>query len=76
MLLDGWNELDGDARRRATVQVERRTVEPPELGLLDCHPQAALDVPFDGVRVELQPLSEEQQLGLARALRGDEGRAS
>ena len=73
MLLDGWNELDGDARRRATVQVERLQLELPELGLLIATRRQALDVPIDGVRVELQPLSEEQQLGLARALRGDEG---
>jgi hypothetical protein len=73
MLLDGWNELDGTARRRAAAQIERLKLELPELGLLIATRRQALDVPVDGVRVELQPLNEEQQLGIARAMRGDDG---
>ena len=73
MLLDGWNELDDAARRRAATQIERLQLELPELGLLIATRRQALDVPVDGVRVELQPLNEEQQLDIAQALRGDEG---
>lgn len=73
MLLDGWNELDDTARKRAAAQIERLQIELPELGLLIATRRQALDVPVDGVRVEIQPLNEQQQLGIARALRGDEG---
>lgn len=73
MLLDGWNELDDTARKRAAAQIERLQLELPELGFLIATRRQALDVPVDGVRVELQPLNEAQQLGIARALRGEEG---
>ena len=33
----------------------------------------ALDVPFDGTRINLLPLNETQQLDIAKALRGDAG---
>lgn len=73
LLLDGWNELDAAARRRAAVQVERLQLELPELGLLISTRRQALDVPVDGARVDLRPLDESQQLDLAKALRGDGG---
>ena len=45
LLLDGWNELDSAARRRAAVQVARLQMELPEVGLLISTRKQALDVP-------------------------------
>jgi hypothetical protein len=73
LLLDGWNELDSTARQRATVQVKRLQAELPELGLLISTRKQALDVPFDGTRVDIKPLNETQQLDIAKALRGNAG---
>lgn len=73
ILLDGWNELDGEARRRATSEMKRLQADLPELGLFVSTRKQSLDVPFDGAAVELQPLAEAQQMEIARALRGDAG---
>lgn len=73
LLLDGWNELDGAARRRATAELKRLQIDLPELGLFISTRKQSLDVPFDGAAVELQPLSEAQQMEIGRTLRGDPG---
>ena len=73
LLLDGWNELDSAARKRAAVQVRRLQLELPELRLLISTRKQALDVPVDGTHINLLPLSEAQQLDIARALRDDAG---
>ena len=72
-LMDGWNELDGESRRRATVELQRLEMELPNLSLLVATRKQALDVPIDGTRVALSPLSETEQLEIAWALRGDAG---
>lgn len=73
LLLDGWNELDAEARKRARVQVNALKAELPEFGLIISTRRQALDVPFTGTRVDLLPLSEEQQMQIAVAMRGDAG---
>ncbi len=73
LLLDGWNELDPQARTRARVEVARLKAELPELGLVVSTRRQALDVPFGGTRVDLLPLNEEQQMQIAVAMRGDAG---
>ena len=73
LLLDGWNELDVDARKRAAAQVRRLQAELPELTLLISTRQQTLDVPVDGTRINLLPLSRTQQLDIAKALRGEAG---
>lgn len=73
LLLDGWNELDANARNRARVQVARLKAELPALGLVVSTRRQALDVPFEGTRVDLLPLSEDQQMQIAIAMRGDSG---
>lgn len=73
LLLDGWNELDTNARKRLAVQVARLQAELPELSLLISTRKQTLDVPVDGTRINLLPLSETQQLDIAKALRGDAG---
>lgn len=73
LLLDGWNELDIQARTRARVQVATLKAELPKLGLIISTRRQALDVPFDGTRVDLLPLNEGQQMQIAVAMRGDAG---
>ena len=73
LLLDGWNELDAAARKRLAVEVARLQAELPALSLLISTRKQALDVPISGTRINLLPLSETQQLDIAKALRGDAG---
>lgn len=73
LLLDGWNELDAEARKRARVQIEALKAELPELGLIVSTRRQVLDVPFEGTFVNLLPLNEEQQMQIAIAMRGDAG---
>lgn len=73
LLLDGWNELDAVARERARVQITALKTELPELGLVISTRRQALDIPFGGTRVDLLPLDDEQQMEIARAMRGEAG---
>lgn len=72
-LLDGWNELDGESRQRATAELRRLKMELPNLSLLIATRKQALDVPIDGRRVSLPPFNETEQLKVARVFRGDSG---
>lgn len=73
LLLDGWNELDAAARERARVQIAALKAELPELGLVISTRKQALDIPFGGTRVDLLPLDDEQQMEIARGMRGEAG---
>lgn len=73
LLLDGWNELDAQARTRARVQVVALKAQLPEIGLVISTRRQALDIPFGGMRIDLMPLNEEQQMQIAVAMRGNEG---
>jgi hypothetical protein len=73
ILLDGWNEMDATARERARVQIARLKAELPELGLVISTRRQALDVPMSGTRISLLPLGDEEQMAIARAMRGEEG---
>jgi hypothetical protein len=73
LLLDGWNELNANSRGRARIQLERLKAELPELGIVITTRKQMVDLPFDGVRIELLPLNEEQQLEIASEMRGAEG---
>lgn len=73
LLLDGWNELDAQARNRARVQITALKAQLPEIGLAVSTRRQALDVPFEGMRIDLLPLNEEQQMQIAIATRGDAG---
>ncbi|PUB82947.1 MAG: hypothetical protein DBP02_13330 [gamma proteobacterium symbiont of Ctena orbiculata] len=73
LLLDGWNELDAEARNYVRVQVDNLKAELPELGLIVSTRRQQLDVPFGGKCIELMPLNEEQQMQIAVEIRGEEG---
>lgn len=73
LLLDGWNELDPAAQVAATRLLKALRREYPLLGIVIGTRRHLL--PIFGAVVEVEPLSESQQLELARALRGQEGEA-
>jgi hypothetical protein len=74
LLLDGWNELDLNARRRLRVELEQIRRDHPSLRIVATTRRQALDVPIAGPRIAIEPLSEEQQIAIARARAGEEGR--
>ncbi len=73
LLLDGWNELDPASRVAATRHLKALRRDYPLLGIVVGTRRHLLPLP--GATVEIEALSEDQQLELARALRGQEGEA-
>jgi hypothetical protein len=73
--MDGWNELDAASRQRARGEIKRLQREFPSLGIVISTRRQALDVPISGPVVEIDPLSENQQMEIARSLRGSQGEA-
>jgi hypothetical protein len=73
LLLDGWNELDPASRVRAARDLKVLRREYPLLGIVIGTRRHQL--PISGPTVEIEALSENQQIELARALRGREGEA-
>ena len=73
LLLDGWNELDPQSRVAATHQLKALRRDYPLLGIVIGTRRHLL--PISGAVVEVEPLSENQQLELARASWGKEGEA-
>lgn len=75
LVLDGWNELDAASRQRATGEIRKLQREFPDLRIVVSTRRQALDVPISGPVVEIDALSEGQQLEIARTLRDGEGEA-
>ncbi|WP_149534168.1 hypothetical protein [Tardiphaga sp. P9-11] len=75
LALDGWNELDTTARKRATSEIRQLQREFPQLGIIISTRRRALDIPIGGPIVEIDLLSLDQQIEIARALRGAPGEA-
>ena len=73
LLLDGWNELDSVSRQRAKNEIQRLQRDLPGLGVVISTRRQALDVPISGPVTEVDPLSEQQQMEIARSLRGAQG---
>src|SRR5690606_30824421 len=73
LLLDGWNELDADSHRRLRVELDGLRRDHPQVRIVMSTRRRALDVPTSGPRVEIEPLSEDQQMAIARALLGAAG---
>ena len=73
LILDGWNELDATARHRAAAELSRLRRDFPQLGLIASTRRQALDLPVSGLVVTIDLLTEEQQLTLAREMRGEQG---
>lgn len=73
LVLDGWNELDGEARKRATAGLRTLQRAFPRLCVIISTRRQALDLPIGGQQVEIDLLSDDQQFEIARAYRGEEG---
>ncbi len=73
LVMDGWNELDAGSRKRLRAEIQGMQRDYPSLGIVISTRVRALDVPISGPVVEIEPLSETQQLLIAHAYRGDAG---
>jgi hypothetical protein len=73
LVLDGWNELEPGARRQIRLSLEQVRRDWPHLRVIVTTRQQVLDVPVSGPRLAIEPLSEPQQIAIARALVGEPG---
>ncbi|MDP2224789.1 NACHT domain-containing NTPase [Nitrosomonas sp.] len=73
LMLDGWNELDPGSRTRAIRDLQALRRDYPQIATVIGTRQYAL--PIEGAVIEIEPLSEHQQLEIARAQRGNDGEA-
>lgn len=75
LILDGWNELDPASRRRAIDEIKALQRDFPDIRLVISSRQKEFDNPIFGPEVHVGELSEDQQLSIAKTLRGSEGEA-
>jgi hypothetical protein len=73
LILDGWNELDEPSKRRARTEVKSLLRDFPDIRFVVSSRNKDFDIPVNGPVVEISVLTEEQQLEIAKALRGSEG---
>ena len=73
LIMDGWNELEATSRKRVYHEIRALQRDFPDLGIVVSARRQALDVPISGPLVEIDALTEDQQLEIARALRGSQG---
>ena len=74
LVLDGWNELDPDSRKRLRVELDQIRRDWPFVRVVATTRRQALDVPISGPRIAIEPLSEDQQMGIAESQFGDAGK--
>ncbi len=72
-LLDSWNELGSDARRRARAEIQTLRAELPGATFIATTRPEITDVPFDGQLLTVLELTEQQQMDIAREIKGDQG---
>jgi hypothetical protein len=73
LILDGWNELEDASKRRARNDVGALRRDFPDIRLVISSRHRDFDIPIDGPVVEVDVMTEEQQLEMAKALRGSDG---
>ena len=73
LILDGWNELDEASRRRVRNDLKGLRRDFSEIRVVISSRHRDFDIPIDGPVVEVELLTEEQQLDLAKSLRGTDG---
>jgi len=73
LLLDGWNELDSDSRIRLIRELTALRRDFPLIGIAISTRHQVRDVPVSGPKIDIEPLSDEQQKEIALAERGKEG---
>lgn len=72
-MFDSWNELGSDARRRARTEIQSLRAELPAATFIATTRPEISDVPFDGQLLTVLELSEQQQMDIAREIRGEQG---
>ncbi len=75
LVMDGWNELDAVSRTRVHHGIRALQRDFPGLGVVVSARRQAMDVPISGPMVKIDALTYDQQLEIARALRGSQGAA-
>lgn len=73
VLLDGYNEVPAETRLRLIRELEGHRRDYPLLNVLMTGRSEARSMPVLGQRVSVLPLTDEQQVEIAGALRGSEG---
>ena len=73
LILDGWNELDEISMKRVRSDVQALKRDFPDLRLVISSRYKNFDIPIDGPVVEVELLTEEQQLDLAKGYSGSDG---
>ncbi|MGO6689699.1 NACHT domain-containing protein [Rhizobium leguminosarum] len=73
LMFDSWNELGSDARRRARVEIQNLRAELPAATFIATTRPEISDVPFDGQLLTVLELSEQQQIDIAREIKGEHG---
>ena len=69
LLLDGWNELDREARLRASSEIKRLRRDFPSLGIVVSTRRQALDVPMSGPMVQIGAQAHAHACSLLDACR-------
>jgi hypothetical protein len=73
LILDGWNELDEKSKRRMRNEVKALRRDYPDMRLVISSRHKDSEIPIDGPVVEVEQLTEEQQLDIAKTLRASAG---
>lgn len=71
LLLDGWNELNPDARKRAQDDLKAFKRDFPQLGIVIGTRRGI--IPMTGAVVEIEALSDDQQIELTKRLNPEAG---
>lgn len=75
LILDGWNELSADAKKRVSAEIKSLRRDYPGIRIILSTRQRELDIPLSGPVVKIDTLTEEQQSEIALSLRGKDGEA-
>jgi hypothetical protein len=73
LLLDGWNELDPETRKKLRIELDQIRRDCPYIRIVATTRPQMLDIPISGPRIAIEPLSEDQQMAIARAQLGAAG---
>ena len=73
LILDGWNELDEASRKRVRNDLKSLRRDFHKIRVVISSRHMDLDIPIDGPVVEVEHLTEDQQLEMAKSFRGTEG---
>jgi hypothetical protein len=73
LLLDGWNEVDQPARTRLRIELNQLRRDYPDTRIIITTRRQMLDVPVAGPHIAIEPLSDEQEMAIARTRFGVAG---